>query len=153
MGPILASHHAAHLHVAPAGKMHDTLRQRTRALAAITRQLRQGTVRRAIMQKDFLESRRRHKRSLKESLLLQKRLHQLTHRVLNAQESERTKISRELQNEIVQTLLGINLRLLSLKQEARHNTRNLRNEIASTQRSVVQSARSVRRVARKFGKL
>ena len=37
-------------------------------------------------------------------------------------------------------MLGINVRLLSLKQEARNNTKGLKNEIASTQRLVVKSA-------------
>jgi signal transduction histidine kinase len=70
--------------------------------------------------------------------------------MLAAQEDERKKISRELQNEIAQTLLGINVRLVSLKQEARNNTKGLKKEIASTQRLVVKSAQSVRRVARRF---
>jgi len=75
----------------------------------------------------------------------------LTHEVLTAQEDERKEISRELQDEIAQTLLGINVRLLSLKQEARTNTKGLKNEIASTQKLVLESAKSVRRVAREFG--
>jgi hypothetical protein len=50
-------------------------------------------------------------------------------------------------------LLGINVRLLSLKREARRNTKGFKNEIASTQRLVVKSAESVRRVAREFGGL
>ena len=58
---------------------------------------------------------------LKESLQLQEGLRQLAHQVLATQEDERRKISRELQDEIAQTLLGINVRLLSLKQEARSN--------------------------------
>ena len=81
---------------------------------------------------------------------MQEGLRQLTHQVLAAQEDERKKISLELQDEIAQTLLGINVRLLSLKQEARSNTKGLKNEIASTQRLVVKSAQSVRRVAREF---
>jgi len=80
-------------------------------------------------------------------------LRRLAHQVLAAQEDERKKISLELQNEIAQTLLGINVRLLSLKQEARSNTKGLRNEIASTQQLVVKSVKSVRRVAREFGSL
>jgi signal transduction histidine kinase len=89
-------------------------------------------------------------RLLKDSLLLQEGLRQLTHQVLAAQEAERKKISCELQDEIAQTLLGINARLVSLKQEARSNTKGLKNEIANTRRLVVKSARSVRRVARQF---
>ncbi|HEY4951758.1 MAG TPA: hypothetical protein VII71_00040, partial [Verrucomicrobiae bacterium] len=57
-----------------------------------------------------------HDKCLEESLELQKCLRQLTHRMLAAQEDERAKLSHELQDEIAQTLLGINVRLLSLKQ-------------------------------------
>jgi signal transduction histidine kinase len=91
-----------------------------------------------------------YKKCLEESLQLQNRLRQLTHRVLRTQENERQNISRELQNEIAQTLLGINVRLLSLKQEARNHRKGIKNEIASTQRLVIRSVRSVRRVAREI---
>jgi signal transduction histidine kinase len=89
---------------------------------------------------------------LKDSLQIQEGLRQLTHQLLASQEEERKKISLELQNEIAQTLLGVNARLLSLKQEARINTRGLKNDIASTQQLVVKSAQSVRRFSREFGK-
>jgi two-component system sensor histidine kinase UhpB len=97
------------------------------------------------------KSRVHHTKCPEESLALEKHLRQLAHRALAAQEDERHKISHELQDEIAQTLLGINVRLLSLKQEARNNTKGLKNKIASTQRLVVKSAKSVRRVAREFG--
>lgn len=66
---------------------------------------------------------------------------------MSAQEDERSKISRELQNEIVQTLLGINVRLLMLKNGAMSNTQGLKKEIASTERLVKQSVRSINRFA------
>ena len=87
---------------------------------------------------------------LKASLQLQKQLRQLTHRVLVAQEDERGKLSHELRDEIAQTLLGINVRLLLLKQAARSKAKGLKNEIASTQRLVVRSASLVRRLAREL---
>jgi hypothetical protein len=90
-------------------------------------------------------------RLLKNSLCLQGSLRQLTHEMLLCQEKERTKISVELQDQIGQPLLGINVRLLALKQEARVNTRGLKRKITSTQRLVLKSANSVRRSARKFG--
>jgi signal transduction histidine kinase len=94
-----------------------------------------------------------HQKCLEESLQLQKRLRQLTHRVLAGQEAERRNISQELQNEIAQTLLGINVRLLSLKQEARTNTKGLKSGIATTKQLVATSVRCVRRFAREFGSL
>ena len=84
---------------------------------------------------------------LRESLQRQKQLRQLTHRVLVAQEDEREKISHELRDEIAQTLLGLNVRLLLLKQAARSKAQGLKTEIASAQRLVVKSATLVRRLA------
>jgi signal transduction histidine kinase len=87
---------------------------------------------------------------LKESLQLQKQLRHLTHRIFAAQEDERSKISHELQDEIAQTLLGLNVRLLLLKQTVWSKTKGLKNEIASAQRLVVKSASLVRRLAREL---
>ena len=131
----------------------ETLGQRTLELAVSNRQLQRGIIRRKSVEAALKKNGEHYTRLLKESLQLQEGLRQLAHQVLAAQEDERKNISRELQDEIAQTLLGINVRLLSLKQEARSNTKGLKNEIASTQRLVVKSARSVRRVARKFGSL
>jgi signal transduction histidine kinase len=78
-------------------------------------------------------------------------LQHLTHRILAAQEDKRRKISRDLQDEIAQTLLGINVRLLTLKKEAAVNTEGLKKEIASTQRVVDMSVKSIKRFARDFG--
>ena len=76
---------------------------------------------------------------------------QLTHRVPVAKEFERQHLSRELQDDIVQTLFGIKVRRFALQRKARSNSRGLKKEIASTQRLVVSSANSVRRFARQLG--
>jgi len=149
--PIVETHRAAWQTKVHLSRLKETLGQRTEELAATERQLQRGVVRRKVMEDAAEKSGQHHKKCLEESLALQKRLRQLTHQVLAAHEDERKKISRELQDEIGQTLLGINVRLLSLKQEARNNTKGLKNKIASTQRLVVKSAKSVRRVAREFG--
>ena len=132
-------------------RLNETLGRRTAELAATNRQLQRGIVRRKSVEAALKKSGVHYTKLLKDSLQLQEGLRQLTHQVLAAQEDERRKISRELQDEIAQTLLGINVRLLTLKQEARTNTKGLKNEIASTQRLVLKSARSVRRVANKLG--
>jgi signal transduction histidine kinase len=132
-------------------RLNETLNRRTAELAVANRQLRRGILRRRSVESALKKSGEHYAKLLKDSLQLQEGLRQLTHEVLTAQEDERKKISRELQDEIAQTLLGINVRLLSLKQEARTKTKGLKNEIASTQQLVLESARSVRRVAREFG--
>jgi signal transduction histidine kinase len=138
------------------GKVHLTRTQaalglRTEELAVSNRELQRGVAQRKVMADAAAKNGQQYKQSLEESLQLQKRLRKLTHRVIVEQEDERTNISRELQDEIAQTLLGINVRLLSLKQHARSNSKSFKAEIASTQRLVLKSAQSVRRVAREIG--
>jgi len=149
--PIEETHHAARQNETNLSRLTEKLGQRTEELAASHRQLQRGVVRHKVMQEDAEKSGRHYKKCLEESLQLQKRLRQLTHRVMVSQEDERKNISHELQDEIAQTLLGINVRLLSLKQHAQSNTKGFKDEIASTQRLVLQSAQSVRRVAREIG--
>ncbi|HTH46310.1 MAG TPA: histidine kinase [Candidatus Limnocylindria bacterium] len=147
------THGAAQKSRARLNRLEEKLGQRTLELAASNRQLERGVTRRKAMEEAFRKRNEHHKKCLEESLALQKRLRQLTHRVLAAQEDERNKISHELQDEIAQTLLGINVRLLSLKREARSNTKGFKTGIASTQRLVASSAKSVRQVGREIGRL
>jgi signal transduction histidine kinase len=149
--PIEETHRAAQQGKVSLSRVQETLAQRTEELTATNRQLQRGVVRRKVMQEAARRNGRHYKKCLEESLALQDRLRQLTHRVLMAQEDERKSISVELHDEIAQTLLGINVRLLSLKQEARVNHKGLKSEIAGTQRMVVKSVKSMRRVARELG--
>ena len=149
--PIVETHRAAQQSKIQLNRLDEKLGRRTVELAATNRLLQRGIVRRKSVEAALKISGEHYTKLLKDSLELQEGLRQLTHQVLAAQEDERKKISHELQDEIAQTLLGINVRLLTLKQEARTNTKGLKNEIASTRRLVLNSAKSVRRVAREFG--
>ena len=152
LAPIVERHRAAQQSKTDLNRLKEALVRRTLELAATNRQLQRGIIRRKSVEAALKKSGVHYAKLLKDSLQLQAGLRQLTRQVLAAQEEERRKISLELQDEVAQTLLGINVRLLSLKQESRVNTQGLKLEIASTQRLVAKSARSVRRVAREFGK-
>lgn len=93
------------------------------------------------------ESDKHYTTLLKESLHLQEGLRRVAHRELRAQEQARLTLSHQLQDEIAQTLLGINVRLLSLKTVARDGANDLTKEIASTQRLVAESIRSINQFA------
>jgi signal transduction histidine kinase len=130
--------------------LEETLRQRTAELAKANALLQKCILGRKGVEHASKKSGQHYAKLLKDSLQLQKSLRQLTHRALSAQEDERKKISVQLQDEIAQTLLGINVRLLTLKEQAKGNTKGLRNEIASTQRLVIKSTKFMRLAARKM---
>lgn len=148
--PIEAIHQGARKAQVHLNRLQKSLSHCTKALAGRARQLQAGVKQRKLMQANFTESGKHHHKCLAESLQLQKLLRQLTHQALTSQENDRTRISHELQDEIAQTLLGINVRLLALKQHDGQNAKGLKNEIASAQRLVLKSAQSVRQFARKL---
>jgi len=133
----------------PRGKSKTTqgLSRLAAELSATNRQMQRGIVRSKAIENPFEKSGKHRDKRLQESLQLQKELRQLTHQALMAQEDDRKKISCGLQDEIAQTLLGINVRLLTLKREGRHNAKGFKNEIAKAQRLVLKSAQSARRFA------
>lgn len=144
--PIEATHRAARLGRVALHRLQTQLTCRTAELAVTHRQLQVN----ADQRKSFTSPGKRPPQGLAESLELQTLLRQLTHRVITAHEEERTQISHELKDEIAQTLLGIQVRLITLKQLVRGDRKQLKNQIASAQRLVVNSAKSVRQFARKL---
>jgi signal transduction histidine kinase len=61
--------------------------------------------------------------------------------------ARRRRVSRELHDEVAQVLTGINLHLARLKKEAMADTRDLKKQIARTQRLVEKSVNVVHRFA------
>ena len=116
-------------------------------MAASNRLLRLGIAQRKTAEASLKKSRERYQTLLDESLALEGHFRHLTHQLLLAQEAERKKLSRDLRDEIAQTLLGINVRLLGLKKAAKGNRAELKKEIANTQRLVQQSVQSINRFA------
>jgi signal transduction histidine kinase len=150
--PIEKTHRAALKANVRLSQLQKRLVRRTVDLAASNRSLKQGIAQRKSVEEALKKRGEHSKELLKESLALQKNLQRLTHQILSAQEDKRKEISRDLQDEIAQTLLGINVRLLTLKKEAAVNAEGLRKEIASAQRLVDMSVKSIDRFVREFGK-
>jgi signal transduction histidine kinase len=150
--PIEATHRLAVEANAHLNQLKETLSRRTVDLAASRRSLKQGIKERKSVERAVRTRGKHSEKLLKESRQLQKDLQNLTHHILAAQEQKRKKMSHGLRDEIVQTLLGINVRLLTLKRESRANAEHLRKEIASTQSLVNQSVKTINRFARGFGK-
>ena len=149
--PIEETHRAAIAASARLSQLNKTLGRRTLDLASSDRSLKKGITRRKTVEQALKKSVEHANKLWKESLHVQKHLRQLTRQILSGQEDKRKQISRDLQDEIAQTLLGINVRLLSLKSEAAASAKDLKKEIASTQRVVDMSLRTMKRFSREFG--
>ena len=96
------------------------------------------------------QAREKYRVLLAESEFMQKKLRSLAREILTAQEDERRNISRELHDEVVQTLVGINVELSALGHAAGLGPRALKAKIARTQRLVEKSVNAVHRFAREL---
>jgi signal transduction histidine kinase len=131
-------------------QVNEALDTRSSELVASNRSLKQNIVRCKTVQKDLQRKGDDAKRRLKESNRRQKYQRDLAHRIISAQEDRRTRMSHELQDEIAQTLLGINVHLLTLKKAATGDVKVFRKSIASTQRLVEESIWLISRFAREL---
>jgi PAS domain S-box-containing protein len=77
----------------------------------------------------------------------EQQLRQLSHEILLAQEAERKRISRELHDTVLQTLVGISVHLTSLTPKPSDDPASLRRKIVQTQLLVEKSLAMVHRFA------
>ena len=124
-----------------------SLTQRAAQLQATHRFLEASVLRHKQAEVVLRTSGRCDAKVLQQSHLHQRRLRTLIRWRLSAQEAERKKLSHELQDEVAQTLLGLQVRLLTLKRAACGSAANLKKEITRTQRLVKDSVQSITRLA------
>lgn len=126
---------------AHAGQLEVVVNRRTKQLTATNRRLAAALASTRLGEEQ-------NRVLLLESQVMQKKLRHLTHQILTAQEEERKKISRELHDEVVQTLVGINVELSALVHGNSPDLHQLKDKIAHTQRLVESSVDAVHRFAR-----
>ncbi len=131
-------------------QLNETLHRRTSELAAANRRLKREVLQRQRAEEAVRKSRQHYQQLLEKSHHMQEQLRHLSHQLLRVQEEERKEISRELHDQIAQTLTGIHVHLATLKTEARSNTKGLQQRISRTQRLVEQSVNIVHRFAREL---
>lgn len=149
--PIEGIHRAAIVTGARVKRLARALARRTAQSSASTRRLRGGVVRRRVAEAALAKSREDRATLSRQSSRLQGRLRREMRRLLSMQEKERLNTSHQLHDGIAQTLVAINLRLLSLKTAAMTNTDRLEKEIAATRLLVRESVSTIRRLANELG--
>jgi PAS domain S-box-containing protein len=131
-------------------KQAEQAHHRIETLAAANRELRQEIVRREAVEAALRRSEQKHRRLLKQAHRLQEQLRRLSHGILQAQEDERKRISRELHDDITQTLVGINMHLETLTRQATVNPTLLKARVARTQRVVEKLLNILHQFAREL---
>ncbi|MCD6050884.1 MAG: histidine kinase [Verrucomicrobia bacterium] len=130
-------------------RIEETL-HRVEVLAASNTKLEAEIIRRETVENALQKSQTKQSQLLEETRRMHQQMQQLSRQVLQAQETERKRISRELHDVIVQTLTGINVQLTSLRKDASHDIKGLDRNIARTQLLVEKSVASVHRFAREL---
>lgn len=148
--PVENSHRAALNAGIRVERLTKTLRRRTAELSASTRRLKRSVIQRRAVEDAVKKRGKQHARLLAEARRQQKRLRRLARKSLTAQENEREKMSRRLNDEIAQALLGVDVSLVSLKKRGKSNEESLKKEIANTQRPVRESVKRVKRFSHEF---
>lgn len=148
--PIEETHRTAQEDQACLKRLNESLSHRAAELAASNRQLKQEILQRQAAEEALKKSEHHYRELLQQSGQMQEQLRHLSRQLLSAQEEERKMISRELHDQIAQTLTGINLRLGDLKVAARTNTKDLEKRITNTQRLVEKSVKIVHQFAREL---
>ena len=131
-------------------KRAEEAQRRAAALTVMNQELTREIVHRQAVELALKQSEQHQIRLLEQSRQMQEQLRRVSHQILQAQEEERKRISRELHDGISQTLVGINVHLEALSQEITINPRQLKRQIAQTQRLVEKSVDIVHEFAREL---
>ena len=130
-------------------QLNRTLEQRNRQLDGTNDKLGREIVERRRAENSLLESKEHYVRLFEQARTMEENLRLLSNKVITAQEEERKHISRELHDEIGQTLTAINVSLAMLKKHTGPD-RNSRRKLGEAQRLLNQSLENVHRFAREL---
>jgi len=128
-------------------KRGEEAQRRVEALAAANQEADREIAQRRAVEASLRESEQTQRELLADSRLLHAQLQYLARQVIQSQEQERKRVSRQLHDEISQILVGINVQLDALAVTASIRPGDLRKRIARTHRLVEQSITIVNRFA------
>ncbi len=123
-----------------------TLAHRNIALADTNRNLQTEIAQRKRTEKALRQSKEHYRELFDEARVMQENLRSLSNQILHAQEEERKRISREMHDEVGQSLTAVNLNLTALRNETRSG--KFSKKVAESQKILTQTMETVHRFAR-----
>ncbi|MEX2608107.1 MAG: sensor histidine kinase, partial [Kiritimatiellia bacterium] len=118
-------------------------RRHVEILTHFNEKLQREIVRRQAVEEALRKSERHQTELLERARELQEKLRELSHLNLHTMEKERKRISRDLHDDVVQSLVGINFDLESLVVIPGITPEALKEKIAQTQQLVEESVQSI----------
>ncbi len=128
----------------------EEIQRHVEELAAANQKLEEEITRRQAVECALTEGERHQRLLRKRSEQMQEQMRDLSRRLLDAQEEERRRISRELHDEVLQTLVGISVHLENLGREAQQDISTLKPKIIAAQRLVTDSVKAIHQFAREL---
>ena len=131
-------------------KKAEAAQRRLDVMTASNLKLKQEIVRRQTVEDALQKTRLEQSRLLKIGRRQEESLRDLSHRILHAQEDERKRVSRELHDVIAQTLVGINVHMAALTQDAEVNPKSFQKKIGRAHQLLEKSVDIVHQFAREL---
>lgn len=129
---------------------HEEARRSLEVLTASNAKLKKEIIHRQAVETALTTSKRRALELLNQSRQLQDKLRLLSHRILQVQEEQRKKISRELHDDISQLLVGIIVHVANFTKTATVDPASIRKNLTPLRLLVEKSVRVVHRFAREL---
>ena len=133
-------------------QLNAALEGRNAELAVMNRELATEVRDRKRTEKELRESERHYRQLFHQACIMQKKLQDLSNQILHAQEEERTRISRELHDQVGQALtaIHINLSMLQRQRDGAGEIEVSHEKIADTQELLEQAMDTVHAFAREL---
>lgn len=149
LSPFEAAHRGFRRALERMQQLNEALAERNHALASVNAQLQKEIANRERTEAELRESKDHYQSLFQQARAMEESLRDLSGQVLTAQEEERKRISRDLHDEIGQTLTAVNVTIAILKKHALGD-RNFEEKVSEAEKLLAQSMETVHRFAREL---
>lgn len=128
----------------------NTLERRNLDLARINRELNREIIQRKRTEKALRESENHLRELFDEAHRMEENLRSLSNQILNAQEEERKHVSRELHDDVGQSLVGVSMALASMSHGTTDKKGDMEDKLREAQHLLEQAMKTVHDFAREL---